>query len=141
MCVCVSVYICLYLCLFMSVHLYVFLSRKKTRRTNCLPRTTTKVCSALSPTLLCLLHSCADKLHFCVLSQCTKDSNGQITAGVERCCARYITGTRKFDRGLGQILHCVGLTFQLIRSSQRLCTIQVHTLNHSFLAVSKRPLQ
>jgi len=28
-----------------------------------------------------------------------KDSNGQITAGVERCC------TRKFDRGLGQILH------------------------------------
>ena len=26
----------------------------------------------------------------------------QITAGVERCC---ITGTRKFDRGLGQILH------------------------------------
>jgi len=30
---------------------------------------------------------------------CTKDSKGQVTACVERCC------TWKFDRGLGQILH------------------------------------
>ena len=34
----------------------------------------------------------------------TKDSNGQITAGVERCCACYHRHS-KFDRGLGQILH------------------------------------
>jgi len=33
---------------------------------------------------------------------CTKDSNGQVTACVERCCARR---HRKFDRSLGQILH------------------------------------
>jgi len=35
---------------------------------------------------------------------CTKDSNGQVTACVERCCARR-HGTWTFDRGLGQILH------------------------------------
>ena len=29
----------------------------------------------------------------------------QITASVERCCACYHQPTRKFDRGLGQILH------------------------------------
>jgi len=38
------------------------------------------------------------------LTWCTKDSNGQVTACAERCCAclhRHL----KFDRGLGQILH------------------------------------
>ena len=35
---------------------------------------------------------------------CTKDSNGQVTACVERA-ARVVTGTRKFDRGLCLILH------------------------------------
>jgi len=34
-----------------------------------------------------------------------RDSNGQITAGVERCCACYHRHSEKSDRGLGQILH------------------------------------
>ena len=36
---------------------------------------------------------------------CTENSNGQVTCSVFNAAARVITGTRKFDRGLYQILH------------------------------------
>jgi len=36
---------------------------------------------------------------------CTKDSYGQATACMLNAAARVVTGSRKFDRGLGQILH------------------------------------
>ena len=46
--------------------------------------------------------SCMDVLASCsYITQHNKNSNGQVTA----CVARVLTGTRKFDRGLGQVLH------------------------------------